>query len=479
MKKKETYSISDNVTVDIFDFLWNVLGQWKAILIVAIVFSMIAVGMKYRTDMKSYANAGVQTVTVESLEDSMSKQEIDGVDYAVRQYRLIEKYENYIDNSALVDVDPTQAQVAHLEYRIACGDNTTTATVQDAYLGLFQSESFLQGLGELMPRESSRPFAGDLVLVGANGDGASEDTALLVVSVIVLPDMDGAKVLSYVQEQVTSYEKDLQETLGDVSLQPVIADERTLTDAEMMDSQSATIDSAFKLRNSQQQIREGFSEAQTSLYNLRIQELETGGEEVSLTVEPERPRLSKKVLVLGFVVGVLLYVFVYLVLSLFKNKIKTAKECEDTLDIRTLGELHTFHSNGWRRIFVSKFFYRMKYHAYADIELQKNKIVDSMTAYVAKHPDAKMQFTSVAPLREREEAHIRDMIATLKKRGIEVDLYVGDIRKDSSFHQNIAKANQMILVLCKERSVYPDIDLCLELARESEIDIVGNIFVDC
>ena len=66
MKKKETYSISDNVTVDIFDFLWNVLGQWKAILIVAIVFSMIAVGMKYRTDMKSYANAGVQTVTVES-----------------------------------------------------------------------------------------------------------------------------------------------------------------------------------------------------------------------------------------------------------------------------------------------------------------------------------------------------------------------------------------------------------------------------
>ncbi len=480
MKKKEYYSIADNVTVDIFDFLWNVLGQWKAILIIALIFSFLSVSMKYHSDMKAYNNAGVQTVTVESLEATMSKEEIDGVDYAVRQYRLIDKYEDYLDYSVLVDVDPAQLQVARISYKIADADAQQVATVQDAYRGFFYSESFLSGLSEMLPRESSRPYVSDLVQVGADGSTTTENSAMLCVRVILTSDMTPSDVTDYVQKQVTEYAESLESSVGAFTLDEVSVDVTMIADADALTSQSATIDNAFKLRNSQQQIREGFNENQTNLYNLKVKEVESDGDtEASITVTPEHPRFSKKVMVLGFVVGILMYVFVYLVLTLFKNKIKTSKECEDTLDIRTLGELHEFHSNGWRRLFTSKFVYGLKYREFSDSDLQEKKIVDSLSAYAAKNNDVKLSFTSVAPLSAKEEEHLNHMKDELLSRGIHAEILVGDIRKDTSFHQNLARANQMILVLCKGRSAYPDIDLSLELARESKMDIVGNVFVDC
>ncbi len=488
MTKKKHASISDNVTIDLFDYLWNVLAQWKTVLIFALIVSVMAMLLQYSSDMKAYNNAGVQTVTVESLKDSISAEELVAVQYTVRQRLLLEKYNKYMDESPLLAIDPSQLHVVKTEYAIVGADATTTASLVDAYNALFMSSTFVNGMMDMMPEGSHTEYASSLIIPGAASDTATdkkettEGSGVIGVSIILLDGMDAAKVSDFVEKTVTDYSAGLNASIGAHQLNLVASDDTTLVNIELLGQQQEIINYSYVIRNSVQVVSQNFSENQKNLYNLMLEEAlnsDADAEEASMTIAPEHPHFSKRSLVLGFVVGVILYLFAYLVLVLFQRTIKTAKECEDTLNIRTLGELHEFHSAGLRRLFVSKFIYGLKYKKFRDTTLQTNKIVDSMVAYAKKHTGCKMQFVSVAPLSEREQKHMQDMIATAQEKNVDVSLLVGDVNTDTTFHQNLAQADQMVLVLCGGRSKYEDIDLCLNLAAESGLDVLGNIFVDC
>ena len=487
MSKKKHVSISDNVTIDLFDYLWNVVAQWKTILIFALIVSVLAMLLQYRSDMKAYNNAGVQTMTVDSLKESLSNDEIVTVEYTVRQKLLLEKYHKYMDQSPLLSIDPTQERVLKMEYAITGADATQTASLADAYNTMFLTSTFVDGVGKLMPETENANYASALIIPGAVAKTATDakettvGSGVIGVSIILLDGMDASEAQSFVEKSVNDYSATLQETIGAHQLNQIEADETTLVNIELAGQQQDIINYSYVIRNSVQVVSQNFSEAQKNLYNLMLEEAHQTGsdEEATLTIEPEKPGFSKRSLVLGFVVGVLLYVLAYLVVVLFQRTIKTAKECEDTLEIRTLGELHEFHAKGLRRLFTSRLLYGLKYRRYKDSSLQMNKIVDSIVAYTKKHTGSKIQFVSVAPLSAKEQEHMDEMIAHAKEQQIDLSMLVGDVNTDTTFHQNLAQADQMVLVLCGNRSKYEDIDLCLSLAAESGLDVVGNVFVDC
>ena len=96
--------IADNVTIDVFDYLWNLVAQWKAILVFALIISLLTMVATYAKEMRAYNNTDVQTVTIESLRDGMGEEEYVTVQYGVRQKLLLEKYQAYLDNSPLQDI---------------------------------------------------------------------------------------------------------------------------------------------------------------------------------------------------------------------------------------------------------------------------------------------------------------------------------------------------------------------------------------
>lgn len=487
MTKKKYASISDNVTIDLFDYIWNVVSQWKAILIFAIIVSVMAMFLQYHSDMKVYNNSEKQTMTVDSLREELNSEQLIGVEFAVRQQLLLEKYQSYMDQSPLLSIDPSQEHVLKTTYVISGCDATTTASLVDAYNALFLSSTFVDGIGELMPESENKDYASALIVPGAiavtptDEKETTQGSGVIGVSIVLLDQMSAEEVQSFVDKSVSDYTVKLANTIGAHQLALVSSDETTLVNIELAGNQQEIINYGYIIRNSVQQLTQNFSESQKNLYELMLKEAHQSddAEEASITITPEHPRLSKRSLVLGFIVGVLLYVFAYLVLVLFQKTIKTAKECEDSIGIRTLGELHEFHGRGWKKLFASKLFYGMKYRKYRDITLQTKKIVDSMVAYAKKHPGCKIQFVSVAPVTEQEENYLRDMIQDAKSQDVEVSLLVGDVNRDTTFHQSLAQAEQMVLVLCGGRSRYEDIDLCMNLAAESDLDTIGTVFVDC
>ncbi len=488
MDKKKHASMTDNVTIDLFDYLWNLVSQWKTILIFALIISILAMLLQYHRDMQTYNSTGTQVMTVDSLQEKLTSEELVTVEYTVRQKLLLEKYQRYMDQSPLLSIDPSQERVLKKTYVILGCDATTTASLADAYNALFLSSAFVDGIGAFMPEGEHQEYASALIVPGAVAVTATDEkevtqgSGVVGVSIILLDGMDADTVGGFVEKTVNDYTASLTATIGAHTLQPVTSDETTLVNIELAGEQQDIINYSYIIRNSVQLMSQNFSETQKNLYELMLEEAHKtadDAEEASITIDPVHPSFSKKSLVLGFVVGVMLYVFAYLVLVLFKKTIKTAKECEDTMGIRTLGELHEFRAQGWKRLFASKLFYGFKYKKFRDVALQTNKIVDSLVAYGKKHPGCKIQFVSVAPLTEAEETHIHEMMDNAKEKGLELSLLVGDINRDTTFHQNLAQADQIVLVLCANRSKYEDIDLCMNLAEESNLDVVGSVFADC
>ena len=479
--------IADNVTLDLFDCLWNLIAQWKMIVIFSLIISIIAMLMTYAKDMRAYNNAGVQTVTIESLHDSMTDVEYETVQYCVRQKLMVEKFQDYLDIAPLQDIDPTNEHVLKSTYVVNGADEMTTTGLVDLYNGYFLSDDFISGLAAMITDEKEQKYASSLIIPGAVATTATSEKETTVgsnvfaVTIILLDDMNADDVASYVDKQVTAYGQKLQDLAGAHQLTQVSQDETNIVNIELASEMRTILEDSYIIRNSIESMSNNFSENQKRLYDLMLEEAHNDGteEEASMTIEPTKPTLSKKSIVLGFVVGVMLYVFAYLVLILFSKHIHTAKECEDTLDIRTLGELHQFTSKGFLGLLSSKLFYRLKYRRFADVELQKQKIVDSLVAYTQKHADSKMQFVSIAPITAAEENMLNEIVASAKNQGVDVSVLVGNVNTDTSFHQSLAKAGQMILVLCKNRSRYEDIDLCLNLANESQVETIGNVFLDC
>ena len=479
--------IADNVTIDLFDYLWNLVAQWKAILVFALIISLLTMVATYAKEMRAYNNTDVQTVTIESLRDGMGEEEYVTVQYGVRQKLLLEKYPAYLDNSPLQDIDPTCEHVLKSTYVVQGADDMTTVSLVDLYNGFFLSDSFIQGISEMIPEEEAQKYASALIVPGAVAATATDEkettvgSRVFAVTVILIDGMDADTVANYVETQVRDYTATATAALGTHEVTLVSQDETDLVNIELTAQMKDIMDYSYTIRNSVQSITQNFSENQKHLYDLMLEEVHSDGtaEEASMTIAPTHPTLSKRSLVLGFAVGVLLYVFAYLVYSLFQKHIRTAKECEDTLEIRTLGELHQFCVKGWRVLFASKLFYGLKYRRYADMELQKEKIVDSLVAYNQKNPGSKVQLVSVAKLSETEKQRMEEILAEAKANGVDVSLLVGDVNRDTSFHQNLAKAQQMVLILCKNRTTYEDIDLCLNLARESQVAVLGSVFADC
>ncbi len=479
--------IADNVTLDLFDYLWNLIAQWKMIVIFALIISIVAMLLTYSKDMKAYNNAGVQTVTVESLRDSMTDVEYETVQYCVRQKLMVEKFQDYLDIAPLQDIDPTSEHVLKTTYVVRGADEMSTISLVDLYNGYFLGEDFIAGIAKMIPEENEQKYASSLIVPGAVATTATSEkettvgSSVFAVTIILLDDMDADTVATYVQDQVAAYGKQLEASVGTHEVTLVSQDETNLVNIELASEMRTILEDSYIIRNSIESMSQNFSENQKNLYDLMLEEVHNDGteEEASMTIAPTKPGLSKKSIVLGFVVGVMLYVFAYLVLTLFTKRIHTAKECEDTLDIRTLGELHAFSAKGLGHLFASKLFYNWKYGRFADAELQKQKIVDSLVAYTQKHADCKMQFVSIAPLTDAEQSQMEEIIATAQQKGVDVSLLVGDVNTDTSFHQSLAKAGQMVLVLCKNRTKYEDIDLCLNLASESGVEVLGNMMVDC
>ena len=125
------------MVINLREIIWDLLERWKAVFMVAILMAVLVAGAKYAKDVNGYnvaqaekeAKAHSAASVEEQIEDvlnALPEDERSTVMTIVNQNNWIEDQKEYINNSILLNSDPTNQRTLCLEYYINAGEYDET-----------------------------------------------------------------------------------------------------------------------------------------------------------------------------------------------------------------------------------------------------------------------------------------------------------------------------------------------------------------
>ena len=187
-----------------------------------------------------------------------------------------------------------------------------------------------------------------------------------------------------------------------------------------------------------------------------------------------KPGISKKVAVLGFMLGMLIYAFIYLVFVVIKGRITSASQIQYYTDVRALGECYYIgRYKGFRRLLHSKkaqsFIYRRK----LDTTKQIQKIISSVEA-ACLHASNYVVSVLITHSPDAEYWDVVDsIISKMRERGIKANITKISAETEE---KEIAAAKDAICIFSGDTNVAAITKLTSILA-EYGVKQIGNIFI--
>lgn len=459
---------SDNViNISIKEFFWAVFGQWKSVLLVGLAFAIVFPLVLAQKDKKEAADR----ISAEAQYAGLSREELLGklddtsrqnVLTAAYQAGIISSIDNYNANSLLSHIDINNAKTLHIKGIVTNTDNASE--LYSSYCALLKdsntADTVRQGLGSSF---SGVEDVYIIELITTETDGSSVD-----IYAYVPQGADEAGMHEALIRRLEDAYIFLAEDVGNHDVK-VVLDETVFTcNTELADQILNRNNSLEMLRDTYRTELLTFSDLQINILN----NLNSGEDKVSVPVEAasDITVFTAGRLVIGFVIGVVLYVFIYLMCVLFSTKLQNGEQISRTYGMRLLGKSSKYGFKGIKAFIHSKLIYNLHNRAY-----QGEKAVDAIVSSViqnCRHNDvSKLSVVEIGDTSDKKR--VEQFAGKLKKAdGITVQLLSGDI-KDKDLE------NADAVVFCVEQGVteHKDIQRVLELCSVYDRQVIGGIYL--
>ena len=456
---------SDNIiNISIKEFFWSVLEQWKPVLLVGLAFAVVfplILSLKDKKDASDRAAAQAQYAGLSRYEllDKLDEDSRHDVLTAAYQAGIISSIDNYNANSLLSHIDINNAKTLHMRWVVL--DSDMSPEIASSYCALLSdpvtSDAVRKGLGDA--------FTGiDEVyikeLIKLENEGSSFD-----VQVYIPQGADEEGLHNALLGRVEDATGSLNGKIGPHRLVSVLDETVYTGDPELAEQIINRNNSLELLRDTYRTELLTFSDLQINILNSL-----NSGEDVSVhsEVTSNITVFTAGRIVIGFVIGVFIYVFVLLMLVLFSSRLQTGDQLNKSYRIRLLGKSSRYGYKGIGSFIHSKLVYNLHNKAY-----QGDEVTDSIISSVVQNcrfneVDA-LSFVVTGDIKDSKR--IEKIAGKLKKAaGITVQVVRGDITdKDLG--------NAGAVVLCVEQNVtgYKDIQSVLELCGVYDRPVIGGI----
>ena len=111
------------VDLEITDFLWEIVRNWRVIAICLIIGAVLLCGYQYIKDSRNADTTADEVVeeyskTVHEMKEALGAQDLDQVYGAVAIKKQLDEKSDYADNSPLMAVNPYAENLILLQYRV-------------------------------------------------------------------------------------------------------------------------------------------------------------------------------------------------------------------------------------------------------------------------------------------------------------------------------------------------------------------------
>ena len=200
------------------DIIWDLLSQWKAVLIVALIMAMLTSGAKYYKDINRYKDnlensKNEQTselpldVQIDNILSALPEGDREAVEYMVQQQDWVNLMKDYINNSIYMKVDPVSQRTAVLDYYIDSheNDDSVLATLVYAYSSYASSEKIIEGIRDVIDPDIDSKYVSELVYAPVENLHFDNGDAVLEVKIVIEEDTDANAIEKVITDAFTEY----------------------------------------------------------------------------------------------------------------------------------------------------------------------------------------------------------------------------------------------------------------------------------
>lgn len=496
--------------INLKEVIWDLLEQWKAVLITALLIALLVAGAKYYKDSNAYKasirakeeisqSGKTPEERISDVLDALSDDEKATVEFMVKQNEWIETEKEYLNNSILMNTNPTNQRTLLLDYYISMTDAAEakmTALVY-GYAGYLSDEKLVNAIGQIVAPDTETKYIAELISITGdnsrkgNSSGnensfvvdSDADGAVMEVRVVLPDEVEATAVESAMTSSLSGYTAELTSKIGNHSIGLVKASEAYLYNSAAVNNRNNITSMVFNLQNNEKNVQSSLSDSQKSAVetikainreakdNVASDKDLRDNNSKAYDAEMRKPGLSKKYALLGFVLGAMAYAFVYLLLVITRGRVRYASDVENYTQTRLLGEIYNQKEHkGIDKLFNSAFVDKYRYKNKLDSELQSAKTVDALIA-ACEHAGTK-ELTVLEIGSNGFSEQIDELVEKAKKQGLKFKR--AEVVED--IDEKILASSPSVMLTINSGSRISDVSKLAALCKEYDANILGNVF---
>ena len=474
-------SYKDTIEIDLGQFLKKLLVQWRAIVTVGLIFGLVAMTGRYVLDCKNYKasveNAkNAKPTTIEDLENSLSRDDVNTVDNLVRLHYRVKEIDEYFNNSIYIHLDASNVRRIQLYYQIYSLGNADSNDIVANYQVMFSDNAIASKLGKDLGLDVDQKYILELVSVDPQGSNG------MVVTLIMCENMDeglAKNALNNAIENVKALSTSMPHEIELVSESISVTSDRALS-SRQYEAEKEIYERKSSLYVN---VDDRLSSVQSELFNLKIKQIDEGGEGELVDEDfnastISKPTLSKSVLLKGFFVGIIVYILLDLLYVLLMNVVADASIVRVT-DLPRVGLLSVFAN---RRIpflsFLMHDSFIQNLVLKTEIDLSRNEnIVGYMQNNAGGKTATHFQVLQIGFDISSDEAMV-GLVQDAKMVGVDLTLESINISNVKDIVSKLDGNIPAVIAIYANKTKKYDVRELYGMLRNQNINIVGELHVE-
>lgn len=449
--------------IDVKNVLWNLLLQWKPVVLFALICSFVAVIYLLCTPVDTS-----KTQSIDSLKSALTYDEISRVENAV----LLQKFQRTLNDFST----GYNINYATVQCSISANAATNMSNLVSAYYNTLikeDSNSLSQKLKNIDKRYIDLSPEIDIIYVD-NPSSYSDITpiAFFAVKVMIAKDMDSNEI----NKTIISALKDAHDLLSDIYPHDItIVSSMITSSAEMMFTRINTLHSnAFSNNNY-------FSEQQNLLYTAMM--IQEGLLNPPSSLNSSSTSLTRffKYSIVGFIMGIFIYSLIFTLVYILDGKIRSLDEVVSCYSIRAIDDVHNREfSSAMEKFLYSKKIYTLRYAAQHQQMDEHSRMAARYVHRLTKHENLNRVSLIYAYKEQTTCKVLKDYIDWFKEEwskntSLQLDTknsYIDD------YSTVISDNDGIIIIINPLYSKYKNIEEIISICHSNNIIVLGIILLE-
>lgn len=452
------------IYISVKDLIKECIRKIWIIIVAMVVFGILLAGFRYAKDKKNIANTTVaestEKVDVEKIVDDLESDDYNQVMTYVDLTNYRDQNRLYTADAKLMKINPYKVDTVLLQYYVNAEDENTRKDMAAAYLSYISGGSLAADVVENNDLEDSSSDIQELIQCDATGltTGTAfytENTNTINMYVYGVDEQDAKDIASYVKESMDAYSQKLSavaphtltlfEEQYSVTCATKLVSLKNDRFGNLMTYNDRTTSYEGLLSDKQKESAQKIVSAQKE-----NDELEDSNETGKTAKKDETPKasISKKYLVVGAFLGLVLAVVIIVLRYMFDPTIKTSKDLQMFYGTNFIGDV-----------------------AQADgALLAASKIINMCSNRQIK------KVLIAGKMATENEVAIKEVVDAVEKKGIVADI-IGDILTDADAVQTLEAKSNVVLVEVVRKSKYEDFNQEKALCESLDAQLLGYIAI--